>query len=193
MESAAQAHFFDVISRICPLSQSAGEALRSILYYRELPRGYPLLDIWQIDKEFHFIHEGSGRVYYLREALDITDYIAMDGQFLGGLESLITQKPSHKGMELTENSALLSFRMQDFEQLCAQHHEIERLGRLMATFAFLEAQKRIESIRFLSAAERYRELEKKYPGISNRIPLRHLASFIGTTQVSLSRIRKGIQ
>ncbi|MEQ8881167.1 MAG: hypothetical protein RLQ12_16100 [Cyclobacteriaceae bacterium] len=63
----------------------------------------------------------------------------------------------------------------------------------MATFAFLDCQKRIEAIRFFSAAERYKLLEKQYPGISNRIPLKHIASYLGTTQVSLSRIRAGVQ
>jgi hypothetical protein len=45
----------------------------------------------------------------------------------------------------------------------------------------------------MTASERYAELEKKYPGISNRIPLKHIASYLGTTPVSLSRIRSGNQ
>jgi len=57
----------------------------------------------------------------------------------------------------------------------------------------LEGQRRIESIRFLSAKERYEELERLYPGITNRAPLKYIASYLGTTQVSVSRIRAGKQ
>jgi len=77
--------------------------------------------------------------------------------------------------------------------LCLSYPDLERLFRKIAVFAFLECQQRVESIRFMTASERYAELEKKYPGISNRIPLKHIASYLGTTPVSLSRIRSGNQ
>lgn len=183
----------DTLCAVSPVSPAARSALEAIVTQNEYPKGHHLLNLWQIDRHFHFIVKGSGRVYYLRDGLDVTDYIAMDGQFLGGVESLFTREPSHKAIELTENAIVQSFLYRDFEELCQAHHDIERLGRKMAIFAFLEAQRRIEAIRFLSAAERYRELERKYTGISNRIPLKHLASYLNTTQVSLSRIRSGLQ
>ena len=76
-----------------------------------------------------------------------------------------------------------------FEKLCTQYHDIERVGRKLAIFAFLEEQQRVESIRFHEAKERYNELNNKYPGLINRCPLKYIASFLGITQVSLSRIR----
>lgn len=183
----------DAVLQFQKLSPESISRMESIVFKQELPKGEQLLRIGEIDRYFHFIQKGSGRVYYLKDDLDVTDYIAMDGQFLGGVESLFTHLPSHKGIELTENSTLESFLFQDFENLCSEIHEIESLGRKLSTFAFLEAQRRIESIRFLTAAERYQELCIKYPGISNRIPLKHLASYLGTTPVSLSRIRGGNQ
>lgn len=185
--------FIQVLQQASPLSPEAAAAMDEITSFNHYPKGHHLLNLWQVDRYFHFISKGSGRVYYLKDGMDITDYFAMDMQFIGGVESLFTKQPSHKAIELTEDSEVYSFLFDDFEKLCAKHHDIERLGRKMATFAFLEIQKRIEGIRFLSAAERYQELEKKYPGISNRIALKHIASYLGTTQVSLSRIRSGIQ
>ncbi|MEQ9306775.1 MAG: Crp/Fnr family transcriptional regulator [Marinoscillum sp.] len=184
---------FAAIQQVSPLSQKSLSDFRELVETRDYPKGHILLNLWQVDRDFHFIIKGSGRVYYMRDGLDITDYIAMDGQFLGGVESLFTHKPSHKAIALTEDSTLQSFSFEKFEALCAKHHDVETLCRKLATFAFLEGQRRIEAIRFLSAAERYAELEKKYPGISNRIPLKHIATYLGTTQVSLSRIRSGIQ
>ena len=117
----------------------------------------------------------------------------MDRQFLGGVESVFTQSPSQKAIELTEESVVQSILYGDLEKLAAKYHAIETLYRKMMTWAFLECQRRVEAIRFMTAAERYHTLERQYPGISNRIPLKHLASYLGTTQVSLSRIRGGKQ
>lgn len=183
----------DALQGISPLSQTSKELLLNCIDEQQYPKGHSLLEMWQIDREFHFVVKGSGRVYYLKDGLDITDYIAMDGDFLGGVASLFTQQPSNKGIELMEDSIIQSLNYPAFEELCNEHHDLERLGRKIGIFAFLECQRRIESIRFLSAAQRYHELQKKYPGISNRIPLKHIASYLGTTQVSLSRIRSGIQ
>ncbi|TNE79300.1 MAG: Crp/Fnr family transcriptional regulator [Bacteroidetes bacterium] len=176
-----------------PLSLESAKALAQIIERKSLKKGQHVLYFGEVDKYMHFMVQGAGRVYYEHDGKDITDYLALDGQFLGGVISMFTGKPSHKAIEILEDSEVESLHYPSFERLCAQYHDIERLGRKMATFAFLEAQERIESIRFHSAAERYAFLELKYPGISNRIPLKHLASYLGTTQVSLSRIRAGIQ
>ncbi|ULQ55192.1 Crp/Fnr family transcriptional regulator [Flavihumibacter rivuli] len=186
-------HILDTLNQIHSLCPQSNQLLGELVQEQELPKGYPLLHFGQVDLHLHYIVKGSGRVYYLRDGQDITDYIAIEGQFLGGVESLFTRKPSHKAMEITEDSIVQSIVYDAFERLCQQHLDIAQLGRKIAVFAFLECQRRIEDIRFLPAAERYRELEKKYPGISNRIPLKHLASYLGITQVSLSRIRSGQQ
>jgi hypothetical protein len=64
---------------------------------------------------------------------------------------------------------------------------------MMLAYALLEEQERIESLRFYSVRERYQIMEKKYPGIMNRCPLHYIASYLGTSQVSISRIRAGVQ
>lgn len=184
---------FHAFDRVSPVSREGLKQLAGHIQSHDYARGHTLLNLWQVDRHMHFVVRGSGRVYYLRDGLDVTDYIAMDGHFLGGVESLFTRQPSHKAIELMEDSTIESIPYEAFEELCRQHHDVERLGRKLAIFAFLECQRRIESIRFLSAAERYHELERKYPGIANRIPLKHIASYLGTTQVSISRIRRGIQ
>lgn len=176
-----------------PLSDKANEAFDKIIQFKVFPKHETLLEIGNIARYLYFFKKGAGRIYYLRDGLDVTDYFATDMQFLGGLESLMTKQPSNKGIETLEESELYFISYDKFEELCDQLHEVERLGRKMAIYGFLEGQRRVENIRFMSAAERYHELEKTHPGITNRVPLKYIASFLGTTQVSLSRIRSGIQ
>lgn len=175
------------------LSPVAAQAINEITTVKKFSKGDHLLQIGQVDYHFHFIHKGAGRVYYLRDGIDVTDYFALDNRFIGGLESLFTKMASKKAIELLEDAVVYSVVYDQLEKLMDTYPDIERMGRKMAIYAFLEGQRRVESIRFLSAAQRYEELEKALPGISNRIPLKHIASFLGTTQVSLSRIRSGVQ
>lgn len=183
----------DAFQNLSPISRQSTEEIQKIVIAKRYSKGQQLLKLNEIDRYFHFIAKGSARVFYVWEGQDITDYFALDGQFIGGLESLFSEKHTHKGIELTEDSLVESFNYQEFERLCTQHHDIERLGRKLITSLFILAQEVVEDLRFLSAAERYEQLQKRHPGISNRIPLKHIASYLSISTVSLSRIRGGKQ
>lgn len=174
---------------ISPLSTESLAALSEIIEEKHYKRNTHLLKIGSVSHYMYFVNEGVARVYYEVNGLDVTDYFAIDGQFIGGVDSLFSGRPSKKGIQLLEDSTVLRVNYRQFEELCARHHDIERVGRKMAIFAFLEGQQRIESIRFHEARERYEELNRKYPGLINRCPLKYIASYLGITQVSLSRIR----
>lgn len=182
-----------VMSMVHNLSEESKALLQNLMTQRSYPKGHHLLNLWQVPQHFYFIAKGAGRVYYMKDGHDVSDYLALDMNFVGAVPALFTGEPSHKAVELLEDSVVQSFVYKEFEKLCNENLEIGTLGRKMAVLAVLQGQKRIEDLRFLSAAERYNELLDKYPGITNRISLKHLASYLGTTQVSLSRIRGGKQ
>lgn len=183
----------ELLTKLAPLGQKEQEALAEICSEKSLKKGTQLLEPGEISRKLYFILKGLGRVYYIRDGNDTTDYFAMDMNFLGGIPSYFTGEPSHKGIELLEDTMLIEIYNHEFEKLCGEYHQIEHCGRKLAIMAFIECQTEIESIRFLSARERYYEFEKKFPGIISRAPLRHIASYLGMTQVSVSRIRAGIQ
>ncbi len=178
-----------VLHSFSPLSAEAQEALLNLIRYNQFPNKTELLPISQVAKYLYFIHQGLGRVFYYKDEVDVTDYFAQDNQFIGAVSSLFTGQPSRKGIQLLEPSLVYYFSYQKFIKLGQQYPEIERAGGRLAIFAFLEAQARLESIQFLTAQERYEKLNQKYPGLLNRAPLKHVASYLGITQVSMSRIR----
>jgi len=167
--------------------------MEAIIEHKSCKKGELLLRVGQVPGNFYFITKGLARVYYVRKEQDVTDYFAIDNQFIGALPALFSQQPSHKAIEVLEDSEIEYFSYTAFDKLCERHHDLERAARKMSIIGMLEGQKRIESIRFFSAKEKYDELEKLYPGISNRAPLKHIASYLGVTQVSISRIRAGKQ
>lgn len=178
---------------ISPLSAESQAAFSEIIEKKQHKRNTHLLKIGGVSHYMYFVNKGVARVYYEVNGLDVTDYFAIDGQFIGAVDSLFSGKPSKKGIQLLEDSEILRVNYKQFEVLCSLHHDIERVGRKVAIFAFLEGQQRIESIRFHEAKERYEELNRKYPGLVNRCPLKYIASYLGITQVSLSRIRAAVQ
>ncbi len=179
------------LQAVSPLSPDAVKALENIIELNSYKRNAHLLKIGSVSHYMYFIKKGVARVHYQINGMDVTDYFAIDGQFIGGLESLFTKQPSKKGIQVLEDAEVYSMHYEGFEKLCIEYHDIERAGRKMAIFAFLEGQQRIESIRFHEAKDRYNELNAKYPGLINRCPLKYIASYLGITQVSLSRIRAG--
>lgn len=182
-----------ILHHLQPLSNETQEALAAMIKYKHYKKGELLVRIGQVPEYFYFITKGLARVFYVRNEMEVTDYFGIDNQFIGALPGLFSQQPSHKAIEVLEDSEIEYFSYAAFDKLCARHHDLERAARKMSIFGMIEGQKRIESIRFYSAKERYEELEKLYPGITNRAPLKDIASYLGVTQVSISRIRAGKQ
>lgn len=177
------------LNAVSPLSPNAVKALEEIIELKIYKRNTHLLKIGGVPHYMYFVKKGVARVHYQINGMDVTDYFAIEEQFIGGVASLFTKQPSKKGVHVLEDAEIYSVHYDSFEKLCTQYHDIERVGRKLAIFAFLEEQQRVESIRFHEAKERYNELNNKYPGLINRCPLKYIASFLGITQVSLSRIR----
>ena len=182
-----------IFQSIGPLSEKACVDFEQITEFKTIPKNAELLEIGKRAHSMFFIKTGLARAYYLHDGKDVTDYFAIDGQFIGAVPSLFTGQPSNKGIHLIEESDVYQFKAIDFERVCAAHHDLEHIARRLANFGMLQEQERIESLRFFSMKERYELLQRKYPGIMNRCPLHYIASYLGTTQVSISRIRAGIQ
>jgi len=182
-----------ILSQLSPLTVETVQELKEIIQYRPSPKSTMLLSLGKIPQHIYFIQKGLARVFYYRNGLDVTDYFAIENQFVGATAGLFKQQPSEKAIELLEDSEIWSISYNHFDRLCSQHHDLERATRQLAIWGMLEEQERIESIRFLSVKERYWELERKYPGLTNRAPLKHIASYLNTTNVSISRIRAGKQ
>jgi CRP-like cAMP-binding protein len=181
------------IHAMSPLSAaSIADFDAEVKYLPRVPRYTQLLEVGEVSRQLYFLESGLARVFYYHKGLDVTDYFAIQGQFIGGVESLFTGQPSQKAVQVLENSNVYTITMEALERMSSLHHDVERAGRKMMIFAFLEGQRRIESIRFHEAKERYRELDNKYPGLLNRAPLKFVASYLGITPVSLSRLRASL-
>ncbi|WP_425659219.1 Crp/Fnr family transcriptional regulator [Tenacibaculum ascidiaceicola] len=143
----------------------------------------------QFSKKVFFIVQGCSRAYYLKDGKDISDWFTFENQFMASIVSFFSNEPSPHYVEFIEDSTVLEFSKDTVDKLSQKHHNFERLISKIVTETMLGLCERLYTIQFNKAEERYKHLLSIYPFITNRIPLTHIASYLGITLETLSRIR----
>jgi len=149
-----------------------------------------LLVAGNVAKEMYFLSKGCLRLYYLKDGEEISAYFFTEGGFAGSYDSFITKQPSRHSIEAVEQSLLYSISFQKLQDLYAQIPKMNEFIRQVIEERFVALHQLFTSQILDSPEERYLNLLKYRPDLLQRIPLYQLATFLGVTPVSLSRIRK---
>ncbi len=177
------------IKTIHPISAKAEKALLGISKEVQFHKGADIQAIGHTCKTIYFVKKGCVRVYYFKEDIDITESFEFENSFVARAESLFTGKPSLKAIQAIEDTTLIAIDSNKLFQLFDSHPDLERLFRKIIEMAYVNTVNRIESLQFHTADQRYFNLLKDHKDILKRIPLKYIASYLGITPVSLSRIR----
>lgn len=138
----------------------------------------------------HFVLKGSFRFYHVNpEGQELTRYFAFENKFGTNLTSLIEGTPSVEYIQAVEPSEILKIRSKDFFRLVETVPQINLVYRNILENAYITSQKRIYDLQGMSALERLKWLLQHQPGILSRIPSRLVASYLGITPYTLSRIK----
>ena len=139
----------------------------------------------------YFVEQGMGRSYYLKEdGKEVTQWFFGVGKFMTSADSFFNQSPSYYYLETLEDSILHSISYEKMNLLLAKYHKMEKFVRLLSIEMLTRVAQKLNAIQFQTARERYDYMISEFPNISHRIPLGHIASYLGMTQETLSRIRK---
>ena len=159
-----------------------------------LEKGEFLLKEGQTARSIYFVLSGVFRVYQNIDGKEVTSYFSCSERnpFAASFPSFLTQSPSCEYVEAIESSSVFSIRFDQLNKLYESSKNFERLGRILAEKNYLLAMERINSLQYQSAGDRYNIFMKIYPGLLNRIPHHYIASYLGVTPESLSRIRKDL-
>ena len=140
-----------------------------------------------------FIVRGAVRYYHLKDGMEITSYFSFENEFVSSYKSFLKQEPSNSYIQALEDTALITITYQNM-QLLLKHdllgHKTERFGRLVAEHYICCYEDRVQSFIIQSPEERYIHMMKTEREILQRVPQHYIATFLGITPVSLSRIRK---
>ncbi|MFK7934882.1 MAG: Crp/Fnr family transcriptional regulator [Saprospiraceae bacterium] len=138
----------------------------------------------------YFIISGSARAYYLKDGQDITDWFAFENEFITSIQSFFSEIPSPHYVETIEAAQILTIDRATVHYLSDKYRAFERLHKLVITQTMLQLQQRIVSMQFETAQQKYINLLNVMPDIELRVPLIHIASYLGMTIETLSRIRR---
>ncbi len=184
-------HALALLSKFGTLSPEGQTKWLGVMRWQLFQKGQLIQEAGSTCKTIYVVESGAARIFYFKEQSEVTEYFAFAGELIIRAESLLTGKPTNKAIEALEDCRLLAIDAAAWFALFDEHADLERLYRHMLEKAFVHAISRIESLQFKSATERYLDLLEE-TDIVQRIPLRHVASYLGITQVSLSRIRAEI-
>lgn len=160
-----------------------------MLVQKEVPKGHMLLEQGQICRYLYILDKGFARGFYSQGGKDISLWFAFEGDMLASLYSCVTQKPSYTNIEMLEDSVISGLSYAQLNELYRNYPEFNLIGRLITEQYFIELEERTLSLQFQSASDRYQRLIERYPQLLQRAPLGHIASFLGISQETLSRIR----
>ena len=177
------------IADISPLSPGMMNIFLNAWQHWTVPKDHFLVREREVCDYIFFIRKGIARIYYYKSEKEITEWIATDEQFFLSIISFFERTSSRLIIQTVEPSEVMGIHYNDLNRLASQYHEIETLYRKMLAASLILSQYRMDSIQFETAQQRYEKLLQNAPKIIQRVPLSYIASFLGVTLETLSRIR----
>ncbi|NAY91728.1 hypothetical protein GTQ34_07355 [Muricauda sp. JGD-17] len=178
-------HFESYIRLSKPLKSELNNRLKS----KTFAKGELILDASQVCKESYFIQQGILRAYFLKDGKEVSEFFCGTNEWMNSPKSYMQQTTDIYYIDAIEETSTLSLNVNDLVFLFDNFPEMERYARLSMGSVFGHLMERIASMRFTSAKERYLNFKQIYADIYPRIPLGMVASYLGITQETLSRIR----
>ena len=167
--------------------------IESKITERLIPRHEYYFEAGKVQREIAFIAEGVIRIiYYNKSNEEITKYFMSERQFPVDLNSYTQGIPTAEYAQAVTDCRLIVISKTDMQDLSMTIIQWDEIIQRITSKSLLEKVNRISAMVAEDATERYLHFIETYPTLVNRIPLAYLASYLGITQSSLSRIRRSI-
>jgi CRP-like cAMP-binding protein len=187
------ANFKKFIKQIIPISDADFE--KSMVNFQEirLIKGDYLVKENAICRQIAFINKGILRIFYLNnKAEDTTSCFCTQNGFSTSYRSFLLQEPSLLAIQALEDTELLVINFQNLQKLYLETPIWQQVGRIVAEKEYLHMEKYAAILNNETAKEKYLRLLSEQPEIIQKATVEHIASYLGVTRRTLSRIRKEI-
>lgn len=178
-----------LLNFIYPLSPAAVSLLEREVKEVVLPKGYKIFQENKRNNHIYLLEKGIARVYYTTNGNEVVLRFYAEGEILYSMKSMLFDKAGYESIEFLERAKVYQLNYSALQRLYNEHAEIANWGRRWMEVEAYKTEERLRSILFKSASERYEELLSQYPTLLQRVSLGDIASYLGVTQVTLSRIR----
>ena len=177
------------LNSIYPLSESAIEYLIENLKEIEIAKRKFILRKGSICYNIYFVKKGLLRCFYVRNDKEINSWFMKESDVIFSVESFLNQTPSYENIQVLEDAILYYIEYDELQYLYNHCLEFNFIGRVLTEKYYKLSEQRLYSLRMQKASERYEFILNHFPQIILRIPSKYIASYLGITEETLSRIR----
>ncbi len=179
----------DRLNQLYPMSAGLTEKIISVTKVANYPSGTIILKEGQVCDKACLVAQGLVRSYYINDGMDITSRFMDEGFIVTSWISYYTQKPGNEYIEAIEDSTLLCLPYSDIQKLFNDFPEFNIVARRQVEYAFYLSEQRTQMLRKHTAEEKYQFFLDNHPTLLQRVSLKHIATYLGMSQETLSRVR----
>lgn len=184
-------NLFNLFDNIYPLKDEIRKSIIASSEVINVGKKVKLLSFGERSDTIYFINKGAARVYYLdRDGKETNTWFLFENELLISVYSFYTGKPSFEYLETLEDCNLIAVKREKLEEIYLKYMEFNFSGRKLTEFYHMRNEIQANELRMLNAKERYQKLMERNPQLFQRVSLGHIASYLGISQETLSRIRK---
>lgn len=181
---------FDLMNSIRPISEELKGVLAENLDIIEVPKRHLLLKEGQTSNYIFVVLNGLLRMYYIKDGEEICSRFMEEQSMAMSVNSFYSRSPGYEYIETLEPCVLARIHKDNLERIYKEYDEFNYIARVITEKYFIKSEERLFLIRKQSAEERYLYLVDHYPELLMRVPLMYIATYLGITLETLSRIRK---
>ncbi len=183
--------FFNKLNEVISLTGEEEEIIRSYLLPKKLRKKQYILQEGDVCKYGVFVEKGLLRSYTVNEkGNEQIVQFALEGWWISDMYSFITGEPARYNIDALEDAELLLMTKTASEELMKKVPKFLEFNFIQMRNAFVAFERRLSNMVNLSTEERYKKLVERYPDIVQRVPQHMIASYLGLTPETLSRVRK---
>jgi len=165
-------------------------AIAAAFTYETVSKGDYLLKQGRYCNRLSFVKSGLIRIYAHKEDREVTQWISTAGYFTTDLASFVFSTPARWNLQALADCELYTISKEAYDKLGNEIPEWHKLEKLFLAKCFVILEERVNSHLFMTAEERYHQLHGQQAQLFNQVPLQYLASMLGMTPETLSRLRK---
>lgn len=181
--------FLSFVSSLSPFENEVNDTLRSKLYQKRYCKGELILESGTVCKRIYFVDSGLVKTFFYTDTREFIMRFFAEGNMFTVLDSFVLQQPSAYAVLALEDTIITCLNYDDLNTLCQRYHAVETFYRKLLSLAAVNMMDRIGSNLEEKAQIAYHKFLRDFGPLMQRISLADLASYLGITQVSLSRIR----
>jgi len=179
------------LNSIHPLSEEAIQYLSLHLKGIELSKKDYLLKAGRICENVYFIKKGLVRCFYVKDDNEVCSWFMKEGDLIFSVKSFYKQVPSDESIQVLEDLTAYYLSYKELQHIYNTYPELNFIRGVLTEKYYLLSEERTYSIRMQRAYERYHYLMDNHTELIQRVPSKYLASYLGISEETLSRIRAG--